>query len=90
MTMTQRMVEVWIELPWLLSRKEAMRVTGLSKHALYRLVAEGRLHRHRAGVKGKFFKVELARLCRVQELCPNGAGLSDPNQKEWQGTVART
>jgi len=60
-------METWKDLPWLLSRKEVLRLTGLSRHELRKLVASGVLHRHAVGAKGRYFKVEIARLCRVVE-----------------------
>ena len=59
----------WEKLPWLLSRKEVLRVTGLTVHDLRKLVDADLIHRHVPGVpggKGKYFKSELVKLCRVK------------------------
>ncbi len=54
-------------MPWLLTRKQVIELTGLDKRALARHVQEGLLHRHRLGRKGRYYKSELMRMVRVEK-----------------------
>lgn len=56
---TPRTLEDWNLLPWLLTQKQVLRLTGLSQRALYRAEAEGALRRHRPGKAGRYFRVEI-------------------------------
>ena len=56
----------WDKLPWLMSRKVVMNVTGLSDEDLIMMERKGMVHRLKTGDRnGKFFKTELARLCNI-------------------------
>jgi DNA-binding transcriptional MerR regulator len=57
--------EEFERLPWLLSRKEVLRLTGLSPYELHQYVETGVLHRHVACKKGRYFRVEIQQLCRI-------------------------
>ena len=58
--------ESWATLPWLLTRKEVLAITGLKECDIRKLLASGELHRCKTGRKGRYFKSELARLLRIE------------------------
>ena len=58
-------VKDWQNLPWLLSAKQVMDITGIGEQELRVLRETGALHQHRAR-RGLYFRVEVARLCKVE------------------------
>jgi hypothetical protein len=54
------------ELPWLLHRKDVLRLCGLDKRALRRLVAAGALHTVPIGCRELYYTSEVIRLCKAE------------------------
>lgn len=64
--MSATLLDEWKRLPWLLTRKQVKAITGLSDEELSKAVAAKMLNRHAIGTKGRYFKQEVMRLCRVE------------------------
>lgn len=58
-------LETWRRLPMLLTRKQVLTVTGLSRTDLEAAVVSNRVRVYRAQVKRKFLKVDIAKLVGV-------------------------
>lgn len=58
-------LDTWRRLPMLLTRKQVLTVTGLSRTDLEAAVVSNRVRVYRAQVKRKFLKVDIAKLVGV-------------------------
>jgi hypothetical protein len=64
--MSANLLEEWKRLPWLLTRKQVKAITGLSDEEVDKAVRAEILHRHAIGAKGRYFKQEVMRMCRIE------------------------
>ena len=63
--MSATFLDEWKRLPWLMTRKQVKAITGLSDKELTKAVKASVLNRHAIGPKGRYFKHEVMRMCKV-------------------------